>query len=87
MTILQEDYHELERAMAKLKPIKRLSLLMAANGATGEEIASHLGRSHGATRTLLCSARMHLRAAIVEAEEAAAQRGTILMTHGTRSIA
>jgi len=26
-------------------------------------------------------------AAIVEAEEAAAQRGTILMTHGTRSIA
>jgi DNA-directed RNA polymerase specialized sigma24 family protein len=41
---------------------------MAAQGATGVEIALHLGRSQAATRTMLCRARMRLRAAMLEAE-------------------
>jgi RNA polymerase sigma-70 factor (ECF subfamily) len=39
----------------------RTSLLLAAEGFTGREIADHLGRSEGATRTIICRARKALR--------------------------
>jgi DNA-directed RNA polymerase specialized sigma24 family protein len=41
---------------------------MAAQGASGEEIATHLGRSPGATRVLLLRARKRLRIAMTERE-------------------
>jgi RNA polymerase sigma factor (sigma-70 family) len=68
IAVLHEDHHELQVALATLPVAARVALLMAAHGATGEEIARHLGRSHGATRTLLSRARGRLRTATIEAE-------------------
>jgi RNA polymerase sigma factor, sigma-70 family len=67
IAILQEQHHELDVALATLSVADRVVLVMAANGATGEEIAQRLGRSHGATRTLLRRARGRLRSATIEA--------------------
>jgi len=57
--------HERSTAMREvlqtLTPIERAALMMAAQGVSGEEIAASLGKSHGATRTLLSRARMRLR--------------------------
>jgi RNA polymerase sigma-70 factor (ECF subfamily) len=57
--------HERSTAMRDvlrtLTPIERAALVMSAQGVTGEEIAASLGKSHGATRTLLSRARMRLR--------------------------
>jgi RNA polymerase sigma-70 factor (ECF subfamily) len=69
LALMNERHRELDGALATLPLAERVALLMAANGATGAEIADHLGRSHGATRTLLCRARVHLRAAAVRAEQ------------------
>jgi RNA polymerase sigma-70 factor (ECF subfamily) len=63
-----ERQGHLEYALASLSVSDRIALLMAAQGATGAEIAAHLGRSHGATRTLLVRARRRLRDAMVERE-------------------
>ena len=54
-------------ALATLSTADRVALVMAAEGATGEEIACHLGRTHGATRTLLTRARGRLRTATMDA--------------------
>jgi len=40
------------------------ALILAAHGVTGPEIARHLGRTHGATRALMCRARTRLRASV-----------------------
>lgn len=79
MAIIQERHQELVVALATLSSTERVGLMMAANGATGEEIARHLGRSHGATRTLLCRARLHLRAAMVQGEDPVRHRSSPLM--------
>ncbi len=63
IVVLREQRDELDTALAALSAADRVALLMAANGATGEEIARHLGRSHIATRTLLSRARKRLRSA------------------------
>lgn len=76
VAILHEEQDDLGRALATLRPIERLALLMAANGATGVEIANHLGRTDGATRTLLCRARRQLRAAMVRLDEPARKATT-----------
>ena len=68
IAVLREAQLELETALAALPLADRIALLMAANGETGEAIASHLGRSHAATRTLLSRARARLRAARAEAD-------------------
>jgi RNA polymerase sigma factor (sigma-70 family) len=68
IAVLREEHHALQVALATLPVAARVALLMAAHGATGEEIARHLGRSHGATRTLLSRARGRLRTATIEAE-------------------
>ena len=41
-----EQHRELDAAMATLSVDDRVALVMAAQGATGDEIATHLGRSH-----------------------------------------
>jgi RNA polymerase sigma factor (sigma-70 family) len=81
VAIVQEEHRELDRALATLTTTERVALLMAAGGAAGSEIAARLGRSPGATRTLLCRARIHLRAAIVTGEQAATARSTRRLTH------
>jgi RNA polymerase sigma-70 factor (ECF subfamily) len=49
------------RAVASLPSDQRAALLLAANGYAGWEIARAIGRSEGATRTLMCRARSRLR--------------------------
>jgi len=51
----------LGRALAELSPTDRGALLLAAQGYRGPEIAASLGRTQGATRTLLCRARGKMR--------------------------
>ena len=63
-----EQHRELDAALATLPVADRLALVMAAQGATGEEIAGRLGRSHVATRTHLTRARSRLRAAVLHRE-------------------
>jgi RNA polymerase sigma-70 factor (ECF subfamily) len=63
-----EQHRELEAALATLAVDDRVALVMAAQGATGEEIATYLGRSDGATRTHLTRARGHLRSAVLRRE-------------------
>jgi RNA polymerase sigma-70 factor (ECF subfamily) len=59
---------ELHTAVAELPPDGRAALLLAAQGFDGREIAASIGRTEGATRTLLCRSRVRLRL-VLEAEE------------------
>ena len=59
---------ELHAALAHLAPDRRAALLLAARGFSGSEIAETIGRSDGATRTLMCRARLELRGIIETAE-------------------
>ncbi len=59
---------ELHAALASLAPDARAALLLAAQGFDGREIAASIGRTEGATRTLLCRARVQLRL-VLEARE------------------
>jgi len=52
---------ELRRALGALSPSARTTVLMAADGYNGREIASALGRSELAARALLCRSRRVLR--------------------------
>jgi RNA polymerase sigma-70 factor, ECF subfamily len=63
-----EQVSELHTALAELAPDGRAALLLAAQGFDGKEIAASIGRTEGATRTLLCRSRVRLRL-ILEAEE------------------
>jgi RNA polymerase sigma factor (sigma-70 family) len=76
VAVLQEQRHELHVALATLSAADRVALLMAAHGATGQEIARHLGRSHAATRTLLSRARGRLRTAAMEVDARSAPFGS-----------
>lgn len=57
----RESHEELGRAIASLPAEQRVVLMLSAQGFGGEEIAGVIGRSHGATRTLLWRARTTLR--------------------------
>ncbi len=67
-TLGRERRGQLDAALASLSATDRIVLLMAAQGATGEEIARHLGRSRGATRVVLLRARKKLRIAMADRE-------------------
>jgi RNA polymerase sigma-70 factor (ECF subfamily) len=56
-----EDARALRTALDELGPIDRRALVLAAHGYRGPEIARRLGRTQGATRTLLCRARAKMR--------------------------
>ena len=63
-----------ERLRAELERLPRdarVGLLLAANGFSGREVASAIGRSELATRSLLCRARLQIRERL-EAEEGTA---------------
>jgi RNA polymerase sigma-70 factor (ECF subfamily) len=53
---------ELAAALADLTHDERTGLLLSAGGFHGPEIAEIIGRSHGATRTMLTRARMKVQA-------------------------
>ena len=59
---------ELNGALSRLAPDRRAALLLAARGFSGAEVAGLLGRTEGATRTLLFRARLELRGTLEAAE-------------------
>jgi len=63
---LREAQGEVHLLLAGLPPVDRTALLMAAHGASGMEMASHLGRTPVATRAVLCRARRRLRVATLD---------------------
>lgn len=67
--LAREGRSELEARLAVLTPDARAALLLAAQGFGAAEIALALGRSDGATRTLLCRSRERMRAILESAEE------------------
>lgn len=67
MVIDAEEGRLLHAALDELGPGDRHALLLAAHGYRGPEIARSIGRTDGATRTLLCRARTKLRLRMVAA--------------------
>ena len=57
----------LREALTTLEPTQRQAVVLAARGFGGSEIAAVIGRSEGATRTLICRARSRLRSDLREA--------------------
>jgi RNA polymerase sigma factor (sigma-70 family) len=57
----------LNDALTTLEPTERQAIVLAARGFGGREIAARIGRTEGATRTLICRARSRLRADLREA--------------------
>jgi RNA polymerase sigma-70 factor, ECF subfamily len=61
-TAIDAELHgQLRTALAELAATDREALVLAAQGYRGPEIARLIGRSDGATRTLLCRARARMR--------------------------
>ncbi len=59
--VLRERDARVRTSVAALPTEARMALLLASDGRTGHEVASLIGRSEGATRTLLWRARRDLR--------------------------
>ena len=59
--VMREQGQTMQRALATLPADYRDAVVLAAQGATGSDIAHSLGRTDAATRTLLCRARSRLR--------------------------
>ena len=59
--VRREGVHELEAVLASLPADARTAMLLSAEGFRGDEIAAAIGRSPGATRTMLSRARLRLR--------------------------
>lgn len=57
---------ELSAALEALSQDERTGLLLSAGGFHGPEIARIIGRTHGATRTMLTRARMKVQARLAE---------------------
>jgi RNA polymerase sigma factor (sigma-70 family) len=61
VTLRRERSEALERVLGDLPADARVALILAAHGFKGEEIAETIGRSHGATRSMLLRARLRVR--------------------------
>ena len=61
LVIESEMNGALRTALAEMSPTDRDALMLAAQGYRGPEIAASIGRTPGATRTLLCRARTKAR--------------------------
>ena len=59
--LARERTSAIDAVLATLPAEARTALLLSADGFGGEEIAAAIGRSHGATRTLLSRARVKVR--------------------------
>ena len=62
---------EMGQILAGLRADARLAMLLSSEGFDGEEIASAIGRTAAATRTLLCRARAQVRERHAHAAEVA----------------
>ena len=60
-----ERQREVEAALTQLDPIHRRALTLAALGYGAPEIARSIGRTDGATRTMLCRVRAKVRAEMI----------------------
>jgi RNA polymerase sigma factor (sigma-70 family) len=67
--VAREGRAALIDVLGELGPDARAALLLTAEGFSGQEIATALGRTPASTRTLLCRSRMRIRARL-EASEA-----------------
>jgi RNA polymerase sigma-70 factor, ECF subfamily len=67
VALRRERTSELSAALAGLPRDVRAALLLAADGFSGREIASLIGKSEGSTRNLLWRARLALRDQLSEA--------------------
>jgi len=84
LAVEHERSRAMEDALATLSATERVALIMAAQGSTGEEIAAHLGKTHGATRTMMSRARIRLHVAWQAVQEPVPGRpaslgGTVLL--------
>ena len=59
--LARERSSAIDAVLATLPAEARTALLLSADGFSGEEIAAAIGRSNGATRTLLCRTRVRVR--------------------------
>jgi len=59
--LMTERSTDIERALEGLSVDARVGLLLSGEGFSGDEIATAIGRSPAATRTLLCLARGRVR--------------------------
>jgi RNA polymerase sigma-70 factor (ECF subfamily) len=66
--VRRERTAAMERALATLPAEARLALVLAGQGFSGRDIAASIGRSEAATRTLMCRARMRMRADLEAAD-------------------
>ena len=57
----RERWRAIGEALSQLPSAERTALVMAGQGMSGGEIAAHLGKTHGATRSLMSRARGRLR--------------------------
>jgi RNA polymerase sigma-70 factor, ECF subfamily len=67
LTLQAELDSRLQAAVAGLGATDQRALILAASGYRGREIARSIGRTDGATRTLLCRARVKVRAVMLQA--------------------
>ncbi len=63
-----DDRRRLATALVRLSPDQRAAVLLAGEGYSGAEIASELGRSQAAARTLICRTRRRLRELLISLE-------------------
>ncbi len=64
----RERWRAVREALSRLSSTERSALVMAGQGMSGVEIAAHLGKSQGATRSLMFRARSRLRR-LLEAQD------------------
>jgi RNA polymerase sigma-70 factor (ECF subfamily) len=64
VVLADERHRAVEAALAELEPVQREALVMASMGYGGPEIARSIGRTDGATRTMLCRLRARVRASM-----------------------
>lgn len=63
--VSEEEAAAVRTALTALEGDDREAVVLAAHGYRGPEIAARIGRSNGATRTLLCRARAKVRAQLL----------------------
>jgi len=72
LAVAGEDQQAVGAVLEHLGVVDRQALILASHGYRGAEIASSIGRSEVATRTLLCRARAKVRAQVLAVQPAGA---------------
>ena len=72
VAVAGEDQQAVGAVLEHLGAVDRQALILASHGYRGAEIASSIGRSEVATRTLLCRARAKVRAQVLARQPAGA---------------